>query len=111
MIRNIYLTTALFLFVCLGAFAQTGAIKGKILDKATKEPIPFATVVAEANGQQAGGAQSDFDGEFTIKPLVPGKYTVKIKYIGYNDIIINDVLVSADKNTFQDLSLSKTAVD
>lgn len=36
--------------------AQTGAIRGKILDKATKEPLPFASVVAEMNGTQVGGA-------------------------------------------------------
>ncbi len=111
MIKNIYVTCAFFLFVCLGAYAQTGAIKGKIIDKATKEPIPFATVVAESEGQQKGGAQSDFDGVFTIKPLQAGKYTVKVKFIGYNDIVVNDVLVSVDKNTFQDLALSKQAVD
>ncbi len=111
MIRNIYLTCVLFVFSCLGALAQTGAIKGKVIDKATKEPIPFATIVAEASGQQAGGAQSDFDGEYTIKPLQAGKYTIKVKFIGYNDIVINDVLVSVDKITYQDLALSKNAVN
>src|SRR3954469_18662820 len=109
MIRNVFLTLAFLLFTGLGAMAQsqTGSIKGKIYDKATKEPLAFASVVAEMNDAQLGGAQSDFDGQFSIKPLQPGKYTLKISYVGYNDLVITDVLVSIDKITFQDLVLSK----
>lgn len=91
--------------------AQSGSIKGRILDKATKEPLPFASVVAELNGTQSGGSQSDFDGEYSIKPLQPGKYTVRVSYVGYNDLVITDVLVSADKITFQDLSMSKKVLE
>ena len=64
MIRKAYLTLVFLLVVCAGAFAQSGAIRGKILDKANKQPIPFATVVAEMNGTQVSGGQSDFDGEY-----------------------------------------------
>ena len=62
MIRNVYSTLAIFLLTFSVAVAQTGAIRGKILDKTTKEPLTFASVVAEMNGTQVGGAQSDFDG-------------------------------------------------
>ena len=107
MIRNVYLTFAFLLAACFGVLAQSGGIRGKILDKATKEPIPFATVIAEMNGTQISGGQSDFDGEYTIKPLTAGKYTMKIKYTGYKELVINDVVVSIDKTTFQDLAISK----
>jgi len=112
MLRKIYQLTAAFLIVSgLSAYAQTGTIKGKVLDKATKEPLPFANVVAEINGSQAGGAQTDFDGNFTIKPLQPGKYNLKTSFVGYTSAEITGVLVSADKITFQDISMSKGAVD
>jgi len=111
MIRNVYLTLVFLLVASMSGFAQTGAIRGKILDKATKEPLPFASVVAEMNGTQVGGAQSDFDGEYTIKPLNPGTYTLKVTYVGYTDIIITGVLVSNDKITFQDLSVGKKVVE
>ncbi|MBL7923499.1 MAG: carboxypeptidase-like regulatory domain-containing protein [Bacteroidia bacterium] len=111
MIRNVYLTLVFLLLGAVGATAQTGAIRGKILDKATKEPLPFASVVAEMNGTQVGGAQSDFDGEYTIKPLQPGSYTLKVTYVGYTDLVITGVLVSNDKITFQDLSVGKKVVE
>jgi CarboxypepD_reg-like domain/TonB-dependent Receptor Plug Domain len=111
MIRNVYLTLVFLLVATAGSVAQTGAIRGKILDKATKEPLPFASVVAEMNGTQVGGAQSDFDGEYTIKPLQPGAYTLKVTYVGYTDLVITGVLVSNDKITFQDLSVGKKVVE
>ncbi|MFM9008251.1 MAG: hypothetical protein ACKORE_06705 [Bacteroidota bacterium] len=62
MIRNAYTTLLIVIMAVTGAFAQTGAIRGKIMDKTTKEPLPFASVVAEMNGTQVGGSQSDFNG-------------------------------------------------
>jgi outer membrane cobalamin receptor len=112
MLRKIYLLTAAFLVATgFAAFAQTGSIKGKVLDKTTKEPLPFANVVVEMNGSQAGGAQTDFDGNFTIKPLQPGKYNLKASFVGYTAAEVTGVLVSADKITFQDISMPKGAVD
>lgn len=111
MIRNVYLTLAVLLFACAGALAQSGSVKGKIYDKATKEPLAFASVVAEMNGTQMGGSQSDFDGNYSIKPLQPGKYTIKISYVGYGDLVIEGVIVSQDKITFQDLALNKKVVE
>jgi len=112
MLRRIYLLTAAFIVASgIAAFAQTGAIKGKVLDKNTKEPLPFANVIVEINGSQAGGAQTDFDGNFTVKPLQPGRYNIKASFVGYTAAEITGVLVSADKITFQDLMMGKGAVD
>ena len=112
MLRKIYLLTAAFLIATgISAIAQTGSIKGKVLDKTSKEPLPFANVIVEMNGSQAGGAQTDFDGNFTIKPLQPGKYNLKATFVGYTSAEITGVLVSSDKITFQDVTLTKGAVD
>lgn len=104
-------TTAFIVATGFAALAQSGEIKGKVLDKTTKEPLPFANVVVEMNGAQAGGAQTDFDGNFTIKPLTPGRYDLKASFVGYNPISVTGVLVSADKITFQDLAMGKGAID
>lgn len=104
-------TTAFIVATGFVAMAQSGEIKGKVLDKTTKEPLPFANVVVELNGSQAGGAQTDFDGNFTIKPLTPGRYDLKASFVGYNPISVTGVLVSADKITFQDLAMGKGAID
>ncbi len=111
MFRNFYLATFLLIVSGWTVYAQTGSIKGKVLDKTTNEPLPFANVIVELNGTQAGGAQTDFDGNFTIKPLNPGKYDLKASFVGYSSAEVKGVLVSADKITFQDIKMPKGAVD
>src|ERR1017187_2896217 len=109
MIRNLYVVISVFILSISFAMAQTGSIQGKILDSA-KVGIPFANVVAEFNGTQVGGDRTDFDGNYTIKPLQPGKYEIKVSYVGYQSRQISGVPVSADKITFQDVVLTSTIV-
>ncbi len=105
MIRKILLILFV-LFATGGLYAQSGAIKGKVLDAATGEAIPFANVVIEQNGNMIGGGVSDFDGNYTIKPVPAGRFTVKASYVGYNTLQINDVVVYNDKIRFLDLRMN-----
>jgi hypothetical protein len=90
MLRNLLLAVVIVLTANVLVFSQTGTgtVKGKIVDKQTKEPIPFANVVVEVGGVQMGGATSDFDGNYLIKPVPAGKVDLKATYVGYNDYII-----------------------
>ena len=93
--NKIYLAALFIIFIGLTSFSQNdnGAIKVKLEDRATKEAIPFANVVAFKDGVQVGVGTTNMDGEAVIKPLSPGKYTVKGVYVGYQTQQINDVLV------------------
>ena len=89
---------------------NSGAIKGKVFDKETQEAIPFANVIIEINNEMLAGTTSDFDGNFTIKPISPGKYDLKVTYIGYKTVLVKGIVVNADKITFQDLGMEATSV-
>ena len=106
MFRKIYLTLATILISLIG-LAQTGTLKGVIKDAASGEPIPFANVIAEKNGNQIGGATTDFDGNYVIKPIEPGKYTLKATFVGYQTVEVTGIIVSANKITFQDINLQE----
>ncbi len=86
--------------------AQTGTLKGRVIDAETKEPIPFANVVIEMGGAQKGGSATDFDGYYTIKPINPGTYSVKVLYVGYQSKQVNGVVIIADKIRFVDVELT-----
>jgi len=85
---------------------DNGAIKIVLTDKSTKEAIPFANVVAYKDGVQVGVATTNMDGEATIKPLAPGKYTVKGVYVGYQAQEMKDVVVGEGKTAYVNLQLS-----
>lgn len=106
MLRKIYLIAALVLTSSL-AMAQSGTLKGVITDAMSGEPIPFANVVVEKNGNQTGGTTTDFDGNYTIKPVEPGTYTIKATFVGYGTVEVTGVIVSANKITFQDVKLQE----
>ena len=77
MLRKLLFTIGIVLSANLLVFSQSGALKGKVLDKVTREPLPFVNIVVEVGGTNVGGSASDLDGNFMIKPIPPGKYDVK----------------------------------
>ena len=106
MLRKIYLIVVLALTSSL-TMAQTGTMKGVISDVMSGEPIPFANVIIEKNGNQSAGTTTDFDGNYTIKPVEPGNYTIKATFVGYGTVEVTGVIVSANKITFQDVKLQE----
>jgi len=108
MLRNLLLTIGIVLSASLIAYSQSGALKGKIFDQDTKEPIAFANVVLEVGGTMSGGATSDFDGNYIIKPIQPGTYDLKATYVGYKTVVVTGVVIKSDQITFFDIEMEST---
>ena len=104
--RKYFITFVFVAFSSLISFAQTGTLKGKVTDAMTGETIPMANIVVKSDGVVVIGGASDFDGNFTIKPINPGSYNVEVSFIGYQTIIQTGVLISPDKITFSNYDLS-----
>jgi hypothetical protein len=108
MLRKLLSTLTIVVAFAGFAFAQSeGSLKVTLIDKATKETIPFANVVVEMGGIQAGIGTTNIDGELVIKPLNPGKYHVKATYVGYQAVEVNNVSVTVGKTT--ELKIDMTA--
>ena len=101
MLTNLRLILTTILLSASFAFAQTGngSIKGSVKDKESGESIPFAKVAVMQNGNIKGTAKTDFDGNFLISSLPPGEYDVEIRFVGYQPIRQEGVIVSSDKYT------------
>ncbi|MFC1729681.1 TonB-dependent receptor domain-containing protein [candidate division KSB1 bacterium] len=108
MFRKLLLVIGVIVSANMLVFSQSGTLKGKISNIDTKDPVPFANIIIETGGKQYGGTTSDFDGNYTIKPIPPGKYTVKASYVGHNTKVVNNVVINANKITFLDLKLKET---
>ena len=103
--KKIYALAVLAILFTTRLLAQTGELQGRAYDQSSKEGIPFANVVLEQNGAQKGFGQTDDNGSFVIKPIVPGTYDVKVSYLGYRPKVFTGVIVNADKITFQDIPM------
>ncbi len=73
-----------FILAPLLLFSQNKAVfRGNIYEKATAQPISFASVILENTKYYS---ESDLNGFFAIGELPAGTYTVIISYLGYKDL-------------------------
>ncbi len=85
-------------------FAQTGKLTGKVLDKATLEALPGATVVLEGTTR---GASTNPQGEYVILNVPPGVYTLRASFVGYGPITVQDVKVTSGFTTIINFELAE----
>ena len=80
------LCTALLAMLFLGATqvhaAGSSRITGIVLDKETGNPLPGANVYLEGTSI---GTASGMNGNYQITNILPGSYTMVVRYIGYNN--------------------------
>ncbi len=105
----------LILFLCSGFVfisnviaGTTGKIVGRIVDTATREPLPGTNIIIEGTSM---GAASDAQGYYVIMNIPPGFYTVKARMMGYTDTRIENVRTLVDLTTTVNFSLNATVID
>ena len=98
------LLTVLSVLIATSSFAQTGVIKGSIIDKTTKEPIPFANLLLE---NTTIGATSDIDGNYIISNITPGVYTLLSSVVGYNRFTLPEISVGVNKPIILTIEMSE----
>jgi len=98
----------LFVAAALGAAwaGTTGKLSGAVLDE-KNQPVIGATVAIEGT---ALGAVADFDGRFNVINIPAGTYSVRVTSIGFKNLTVKEIVVSADQTTRLDARLESSAV-
>jgi hypothetical protein len=100
--------------VYLNGNAQTlkQTIRGRVVDKDTETPLIGVTLYIE-NSSPLIGTITDEDGFFSFSALPIGRYNVVVDYIGYEKIIVPNILIGAGKEAVISVELveSVTQVD
>jgi hypothetical protein len=105
---NKIFTIISFCFLSFTLSAQTGSIKGKVLDKSNNEPVLFAPVTIQGT---ALGALSNDSGYFEISGLKPGLYNLQVEFAGFKKWIQYEVEVSNARSAFVVVALEPNAVE
>ena len=90
-----------------GASAQTGTVRGFIIDAADGQPLTGATVLATSEAGEGRGAATDVDGLYTIADLRSGTYVLRVSYVGYQTVL--DTIVVAEGVELRSYELSEGA--
>lgn len=82
----------------------TGKIVGTVKDAETKEPLIGVNVVLEGTSL---GASTDPEGYYSIINVPPGVYELKVFYISYITVTIQNLQVNIDRTTTQDIEMQQ----
>lgn len=93
------LTLSILSFITSDAWAgfespiASASVSGKVVDSKSGQPVEYATIAVflKSDGKPLGGTISDNLGVFKIDNLKPGNYFLKISFIGYQTLTIDDV--------------------
>ena len=90
----------LTLILAVGTHAQVGngSIKG-VVTESNGQPAMFFNVAIKLNGNLVTGTSTGEDGEFQVRQLSPGTYTVELSSIGYQTKVIQGVKVNGNATT------------
>lgn len=81
---RILLTVWWLLLYSLAGYAQV-RITGKIIDRDSRQPVPFASIGIPGSTK---GTSSNLEGEFSL--VIPEHAAIKVSCVGYVSVIIDD---------------------
>ena len=98
----------LFLLLFGKAFSQssfpTQTLRGKVIDQITQAPLIGASVILLGTDPILG-TSTDLNGEFKISQVPVGTHALKISYIGFEELLLPQVLVNSGKETVLQIGL------
>lgn len=104
---------SLFLtLIFLAGFTQseiTQTLRGTVIDKNTRIPLPGANVII-IDSKPVIGTSTDINGKFRIEGLPIGRIGVKISYIGFNDVYLSGLNLHSGKELILTIELEEMAI-
>ncbi|MEO0338159.1 MAG: carboxypeptidase-like regulatory domain-containing protein [Bacteroidota bacterium] len=91
----------------LPIFAQTGVIKGLVIDQQSELPIIGATIELLGDGPTTG-VLTDLDGYFVLKNVPVGRNAIRISYLGYKNIDYPNIDVTSGKDVQLNIALEES---
>ncbi len=88
--------------------ATVGRITGVVTDASTKEPLVGVSVQVVGTNM---GSMTDENGRYNIQNVPVGTYTIRYSSVGFGNVEISNVEVSADLVSYSNAGLSSQATD
>src|SRR5262249_26051199 len=92
--------------------AGVGEIIGKLVDSVNHRPVAGGSITVRRVGDSsfAGGALPKADGSFRVDGLIPGRYSLRVRAIGFAQIVKNDLVITPAKPSVDVGSIAMTIV-
>ena len=101
-------TTAIFLLVQVSWSQElTQTVKGTVTDTDSEIGLPGATVIV-LGADPIMGTVTDLNGNFRIEHIPVGRVSLKISFVGYKPLYVNDIMLSSGKELNLDIALEES---
>jgi hypothetical protein len=100
--NKIFIIGLMLLFAMITVRANEGTVKGQVKN-AENHPIEFATAVllnSETNEIEKGVVCNE-NGEFIFEKVIPGKYTLSIRMLGYDSNETETLVISSNNQNIE----------
>lgn len=87
----------------------TQTIRGQIIDKESKANLIGATSVLYKDSVLISGTSADGDGNFRFENIPAGRVSIKFTYVGYDDIFMNNIIVTTGKEVIINVEMEENA--
>lgn len=94
----------------LPAQTLTQTVRGTVIDKQVKSPL-MGAIVQVLNAIPAKGTTTDLNGNFKLEGVAVGRQSFKISFLGYKEIILNDVAVTSGKEVVLNIELEEKVME
>lgn len=103
-----FYVTLLLAFFSFPGFSQelSQTIRGKVVDQISQLAMPGATIMI-LNTDPLVGEITDEYGEFRMKNVPIGYYTLRVSFVGYKDLILPNIQVNSGKEVVLQISLEE----
>lgn len=107
-LKSIFVTTffACFFNTFLIAQSATQNVRGTVIDKISQSPLPGA-IIQIVNSNPIIATTTDSEGNFLLSNVAVGKQTLKISFLGYKEITMQNLSVNAGKELVLTLQLEE----
>jgi hypothetical protein len=95
-------------FCSVEAQSPTQILKGQVTDKETRAPLAGANVII-LNSLPLTGTTTNASGNFSLTVNI-GRITVKVSFLGYEDILLPDLLIASGKEVDLNVELREKVV-
>lgn len=85
-----FLLFVVWMTIHVGLMAESGGLKGKVLDSETGEELVGVNIVITGTVQ---GATTDIDGNYSMTGLVPGSYSFTFSYVSFQAIHFDGIII------------------
>ena len=104
------LVTLLSVLAVPTAWAQSASLSGTVVDAGDNGPLAGANVVLLQGDALVTGAATDVDGRYSITDVAPGTYTLRARFVGYQEHEAELTLAPGETRTL-DIALSQGGIE